>query len=293
MQTELGLGSAQFGVKYGITNAGEKTGQDEVAKILRCASSRGITWLDTAQGYGDAEEVLGMATAEGYNFKTVTKKSPNNRGAIGSLTDTWEKDLLNSLKLLGVEQLYGFLVHEVREFNSEYGQELRHWLASTVERGLVRKVGVSIYNDKDLEGIEDEFTGIIQLPLSIYDQRALRSERISKAKKNGSEIHARSIFLQGLLLVSETEWPGWMPAEVKRHHQTLIGRCRDRGTCLRDTCVEFIRAIAFADVAIVGICSELQLKELVKSWEKNSEWGIEELRGFAIDNDNVLDPRQW
>ena len=53
------LGTAQFGLDYGIANARGKVSFDEVGQILRCALENGIVTLDTAGAYGDSEQMVG------------------------------------------------------------------------------------------------------------------------------------------------------------------------------------------------------------------------------------------
>ena len=56
---KLALGSAQFGLAYGISNSHGKVSMNEVFRILTLAKSLGINTIDTASAYGNSEDVLG------------------------------------------------------------------------------------------------------------------------------------------------------------------------------------------------------------------------------------------
>ena len=68
---KISLGSAQWGLKYGINNIQGIPSDNELKKILNVANINGIKMLDTAQSYGNSELRIGR-----YNenrFKIVTK----------------------------------------------------------------------------------------------------------------------------------------------------------------------------------------------------------------------------
>ena len=68
----IALGTAQFGLDYGIANSDGKVTASEVAAILELAWDGAVRWLDTAAAYGDAEAVVAaMRTAA--NFQVCTK----------------------------------------------------------------------------------------------------------------------------------------------------------------------------------------------------------------------------
>ena len=67
----LALGTAQFGIEYGITNRRGKLREDEISKILSIADSRGVGGLDTAPAYGDSEALLGKLLPQEHTFSVV------------------------------------------------------------------------------------------------------------------------------------------------------------------------------------------------------------------------------
>ena len=53
------LGTAQFGLDYGINNKRGRIRADEVLRMLDEAASSGIDTVDTAYSYGDSEKIIG------------------------------------------------------------------------------------------------------------------------------------------------------------------------------------------------------------------------------------------
>ena len=75
---------------------------------------------------------------------------------------------------------------------------------------------------------------VVQLPVSLYDQRLLANNTLNNLKRENIEIHARSIYLQGLLLTTSREWPLWICKETREHHQKLEDLARKRDCKLID-----------------------------------------------------------
>ena len=70
----IALGTAQFGMDYGIANTKGQVTRSEVKEIIQLAESRGIDTIDTAIVYGESEACLGDAGVQG--FKVITKLPP-------------------------------------------------------------------------------------------------------------------------------------------------------------------------------------------------------------------------
>ena len=69
----LGLGSAQFGLDYGVTNLRGQTTPADVAELLRIAGHAGVRVIDTAPAYGSSEETIGACLPSEHHFRIVTK----------------------------------------------------------------------------------------------------------------------------------------------------------------------------------------------------------------------------
>ena len=76
MSNKLILGTAQFGMKYGINNKIGKIEKNEIMKILNFCKKNNINYFDTASVYGESENKLGnYLKTNNNNFKIITKYS--------------------------------------------------------------------------------------------------------------------------------------------------------------------------------------------------------------------------
>jgi len=195
--SKIALGSVQFGVNYGISNSFGKTPSAEVSRILESAKVHGIETIDTSYNYGDSESVLGSNPLS--SFKIVSKFPFPKDGK------TLDGILSESLQRLNVSSIYGWLCHEPDQLiaNPSIYSEARY----AQEKGLVIKIGASVYTPEQLIkiisliGIPD----IVQVPFNILDRRF--ESILVELKSAGTEIHVRSAFLQGVLLMSPNELP--------------------------------------------------------------------------------------
>ena len=294
MEPQLCLGTAQFGLHYGITNTAGQVAEPEVRALLAEAAAAGLTLLDTAQAYGDAEAVLGRTMPPGHGFQLISKLPAQSQSAfIPEHWSVWENDFARSLVRLGVPTLDSLLLHssvDLRKPGSEY---LREWLLSLRERGLVSRLGVSIYGPADLEGVAPDLLDLVQLPHSLYDQRLLADGTIARLRSQGCAVHARSLYLQGLLLSPTARWPAWVDPVAREHHARLEYLAADRGCSLLECALGFARAQVDLEAVVLGLCSRRELQLLLQAWGRSSPWQEGEWRTWALPDTDVLDPRRW
>ena len=140
MKPSLALGTAQFGLNYGITNKEGKVSIEEASSILKLADKSSIYRLDTAQGYGDAEQVIGKTKINLDNFLISSKLKPivNNNLHL-NFEQIWEKSLYQSLANLGVNSLECLMIHRASDLFSNNKNILLEWLLKTKEKGMIKK----------------------------------------------------------------------------------------------------------------------------------------------------------
>ena len=152
MTPQLCLGTAQFGLAYGITNAAGQVSEQAVAQLLDQAGNAGIRWLDTAQAYGNAEEVLGRHLPKSHQFQLISKLPAQPQHAFRPQdTKLWEQAYQVSCQHMGVQCLHSLLLHAPGDLHKPGGNICRVGCGPT-RRGLVQRIGVSIYTAEDLEG---------------------------------------------------------------------------------------------------------------------------------------------
>lgn len=294
MNPTLCLGTAQFGLPYGITNTTGTVPEKEVSEILKQAQLAGISLLDTAQAYGDAESVLGRNLPAGHSFQLISKLSPQpQRNFTREDLLKWQHSLQNSLIHLGVTSIDAILLHSTDDLRKPGSEYLVNWLHELRESGVVQRLGVSIYEADDLKGIPNDLLDIVQLPLSIYDQRLLNDGTIDHLKSQGCAVHARSIYLQGLLLTESKNWPAWISPEIRNHHMSLEKFAYDRDIDLLSCVLGFALDQEAIEAIVVGLCSCLELQQLIKSCKAGSPFTNKEWTSWSLSCDNFLDPRCW
>lgn len=287
MTPQLCLGTVQFGQAYGITNSTGQVSQAEVKRILDLAMRSGVTLFDTAQSYGESESVLGRC------WPQKTKPCLISKLPAGAAPESWEQNFQDSLQRLGVETLDSFLLHRPADLRGTVGIKLLKWLESLRDRSLVKRIGVSIYEASDLGGLPLKSLQVVQLPLSLYDQRLLRNGTIASLKELGISIHARSIMLQGLLVQPVDHWPACLSTSFREHHQKLTAYLRDRGMSLLDAAIGFVRSCEYLETVLIGVQSHKELEQLLHSWNNATSLNAFIGNNWEWSNNKDLDPRQW
>ena len=168
------------------------------------------------------------------------------------------------------------------------------WLESLKERKLIENIGVSIYEEKDLDNIPLKKINLIQVPISIYNQKIIESGYIKKLALSGKLVHARSCFLQGLLLTKNTFWPNYISKELRIHHMKTESIAKNLNISMLDLNIAFIKQLSFLDSAIIGVTNLNELNQFINSWnKKNININEKVFNSLAWDNLKDIDPRYW
>ena len=203
--SKLALGSANFGLDYGIANNTGKISESGLSEILLFAQEACIDVVDTAQAYGDCEARIGsLCDDTQFNFVTKIGAESADRSRNQNVT----RSVKQSCRRLNQSRLYAVMLHRAEVLLGDHGREVVKELQKLKDHGIVSKVGVSIYSPEILMAISGIVElDIIQVPFNIFDQQILSSGWSDKLKSNGVEIHTRSVFLQGLLLMQQSSLP--------------------------------------------------------------------------------------
>jgi aryl-alcohol dehydrogenase-like predicted oxidoreductase len=287
--SKLGLGTAQWGMKYGIANSTGKPSIEEVGDILNSASLNGITLLDTASAYGDAEYVIGVTRAA-KNFSIVTKilSLDKNDAPIDC-----QSSIDISLKKINTERIFGLLIHDANVLCSSNADRVWSELLDLKKRGTVDKIGISVYYPHQLETILDNFPiDIVQLPFSIYDQRFLQRGLFKKLHDLRVEVHIRSIFLQGILLCPSTKIPKHLNS-IRTHHDNFLSIVDSLRLTPLQAALGFCLAQPLVDRVIVGCESVIQLNEIIRSSLSVNPELIKNFSQLFISDQSILLPINW
>jgi aryl-alcohol dehydrogenase-like predicted oxidoreductase len=284
--SRLGLGTVQFGQAYGISNARGRVSAQDVAAILRQAAAAGLRTLDTAAGYGDAEDVIGGLTRLAQPFRIVTKTIALKNGL-----DAVVARARKSVATLGRERVDFLLVHSAADLMGEGGAELWKALLALRNEGLFGGIGISAYVADDPVALARKFRpDAMQVPLSLLDQRLIQNGALAAIKDLGVEIHARSLFLQGLLFLPEDKLPPKLAAAAD-HLKGLREKFQEAGTTPLAAALAFALDRPEIDVAVVGVTTPDEFSEIVQAATRPSpklDWP-----SCALNDELVLTPSRW
>ncbi len=278
----------QWGLAYGVGNCLGRPSQQELGIMLSHAHSEGISLLDTAHMYGDAESRIGTLHTQG--MRIITKMPALADAASQELGKFLPCAFSESLRNLKVDRVYGYLAHRSADITGEHGKEVRAFLDDLRASGKAEKVGVSIYEADELQEVLRVFPpDIVQLPLNVFDQRLLRDGTLAELKAAGVEVHVRSVFLQGLLLLDLERIPSYfepMRPLLARWH----AKAGEQGLTLPEASLSFVRELPEVDQMIIGTESLKQMREVIKAYR--TPFALD-ASGLACHDPQWLDPRRW
>jgi aryl-alcohol dehydrogenase-like predicted oxidoreductase len=255
------IGTAQFGMHYGIAGA-RKNSLNAVKSIVGLARQYGIDSFDTAPVYGDAERVLGKV---GVSGSRITTKLPPLLPGYNDIKAFVESHVSNSISCMRLDKVEELLVHNPQDLIGENGDALYGALLDLKNRGLVRRVGVSVYTPTELALLSSIYKfDTIQLPFNVFDRRFVESDLVARLKLSGVELHARSIFLQGLLLMKRDRVP--VKFEKWNHlFEKFDAYCSELGLSRLAYCLAYVFHEPLIDRVLIGVNSMQQLEEIVQS----------------------------
>lgn len=284
----LGLGTVQFGLPYGaVADHGGRPASD-VDDVLDRARELGISVLDTAAAYGESEARLGASGRLG-GFRVVTKTAAVDAADAASAKAQVLAGAARSRQLLGVEVLDGLLVHDPRDLLTEAGKGVVEAGLELRADGLVRAFGASVYEAEQLDVVAGAFEpDIVQLPLNVLDQRLLRSGHVAALRAAGTEVHVRSVLLQGLLAAPASARPAALAAAAP-HLDRVAAAAAGAGLSPLELALGFAAGLD-VDVVLVGARTVAELDDCAAALVARPGLDVADL---AVDDADVVDPRRW
>jgi aryl-alcohol dehydrogenase-like predicted oxidoreductase len=267
MAAELVLGSVQLGLSYGAANRTGKPSRGTALRLVRRALDAGVRSIDTARAYGDSEERLGEALSGRKTVRTITKLSPltglaenASRGETRAAVDVSIAQSLAALKRTRIDCL---LLHRAQHMVSHDGA-IWERLIELLEDGTVLALGVSVQTpDEALAALGCADVRHIQLPFNLMDWRWRDAGVITKIMARAQvTVHARSVFLQGLLANDARVWPHIDGVDARGLTQRVGELAEQYGReSAADLCVAYARGQCWIDGVVVGMETENQLEE--------------------------------
>ena len=284
----LAIGTAQFGLDYGVSNQIGQVSQNDVERILKAAQAAGVQILDTASDYGNSELSLGLAGVNSFDVITKFGAMPKDTTAVKRWV--FEK-IESSVSRLKVDSLHGCLMHHPSDLLGPHGDNIYAALLENKAQGLIKNIGISIYSPVELDQLSHRFEfDIIQAPMNIFDRRLDSSGWLAWLKKSNTQIHIRSVFLQGLLLMDAEARP-----EYFRHWELLFKKydswLAGSPHSAIEACIGFIQQFGSVEEIIVGIASLSQLDAIIKACSSNALMRVPS--DFCSDDIELIDPTKW
>lgn len=267
-RAELVLGTVQLGVPYGAANSTGMPPRETAIRLLRRAASMGVAAFDTARAYGDAEDRIGSAFEGATPVETITKLDPLARlpddASPADAEAATDESVARSLVALKRTSLDTLLLHRAAHVTSHNGA-IWNRLNELRKAGVIGRIGVSAQSPEDAHlALAAEGLGHIQLPFNVLDWRwAERGVIEVLRRRRDVTVHARSIFLQGLLAREDANlWPHITGVDPDRILFTLnsLARALNRKNAA-DLCLAYARGQDFIDGVVVGMETENQLSE--------------------------------
>ncbi len=283
----LVIGTANFGNNYGLTSG--IIDSENAQNIINFAEQNHVHTIDTAYLYPNSYETL--LNIDLKNFKITTKtpkfshcKSKNN--ILDLFRDFFKKTNL-TFKLGSIRAI---LFHDASDLLSEYGDIIYRELRKVTDLHNI-KIGISIYDVDELLILDRYDLDIVQAPVNIFDQRFISGDVVGLFQKKNIELHVRSIFLQGLLLMDLEKIKNSRPEAVK-YVKKLDTYCLNNNISRLEICLLFIKKIQSISSCLVGVNGLNELQEIIKCWNKHNLYNIN-FNNLGVNDDTVRDPRKW
>ena len=281
----LALGTAQFGLAYGLNNEAGQPAVSTVAEVLAAAQAAGLTLLDTAAAYGNSEARLGELVGTNPAFELITKLPAGPPVQVA-------QHLAESLARLRQPQLYGVLFHAFNPLQAEPAA----WQALQAARtaGQVARIGVSLYHPHEAEWLlaQGWDVDLVQVPYNVLDQRF--ATVLPRLAAHGVEVHVRSAFLQGLLLREPADLPVFFQPLAPKLRQ-LRALATEAGVPLPAALLLFAAYAPGVARAVVGVDSVANLHEnlAAASYLAAAERLRPALAALAESTDTFILPYAW
>jgi len=284
--TKIVLGTAQFGMDYGINNVRGAIPRNEVFDILKMAMQSGIDVVDTAQAYGESENIIGDFIRSNHSDINVISKLP----ACGH--EEVRKIVTVSMERLCLTSIFGYLLHDF----SSYRKNSKVWyeLEKLKKEKKIRKIGFSLYLPSELDVLlkSDLEIDIVQVPFNVFDQRF--SEYFAELRKRSVEVYARSVFLQGIVF-KDYRTLGSHFDPIKDKIKMLSFLSKKSGIPIVALCINFALINDCIDRVVVGVNNLQNMREIIIAPRYGSavRTMMSELLSLREDQEKVLLPFRW
>lgn len=295
------IGTALFGLNYGQADRKIRIGDRILEELLDYCFEKGITVFDTAPGYGDAEERIAQyidsKNLNQYNDLEIITKTPHfdSQATKAELYKIFKENVERFREKIGERVKLGLLCHQPDALINQNRSDVYHALSALRQDGIVDKIGISIYDTYQIEGIERNWSlDILQAPLNIFDQRFENSPIVHALRLQGTQIHARSIFLQGLLLQSTEDLNSYFKSGVRFKALTAFQNFVETSNISKlFACLNYVLHVGCVDKVIIGVYDKEELTSIMNVIGHTEFKKPIQFKRFSTNDVDLIDPRRW
>lgn len=272
-------------MNYGINNFLGKIKPKKSLEILDFAKKNGITYLDTAPTYGNAHEVIGdfhCKTNQG-RFNIITK-IPNDVKEVNL-----EDEIKKYLNILNIKKINTLLFHSTFKYSNFQNRD--KILTAIKNKRLVKKFGVSIYNNSEVKSfIDNPLIEVVQLPFNLLDNYTQRIKVIELLKKRNKMIYSRSTFLQGIFFKKKLN----LELEIEKKINSLRNIAKNNQLTIEQLAIQYSLFYKEIDKIILGVDSLDHLKNNLLSEKDKLDYDlVNKINEINIKNPEILNPSLW
>jgi len=284
---KLVLGTVQFGLPYGINNDSGMPSLENVFSILGFAKDNNIHFLDTAVGYGFAEERIGK-----FHSNNPTKIfEVNTKFSKGRIKDPLEQ-VISSIERLKVSFINTIMFHSLYDYINN-----RDKIALLFKESKdihFKKFGVSVYTVEELEILKNiEEIEVVQVSFNLLDNESKKGAILSELKILGKEIHVRSCFLQGLFFKSTEKLTGKLKS-LSKYLNIIKTIAKENNLSTGQLALCYCLSKPYIDYVLIGVDSKEQLQQNMNWASKNLNKNIvSEVDRIDINDEELLNPSKW
>ena len=284
MIKKLVLGTVQLGLDYGINNQSGKPSQEKAFEILDTAFEKGIKILDTAEAYGDAQDVIGQFLKRNpqKKFKIISKLAANNVVK----PDAFINNIERNCTVLNVNELYGYMFHNYQSFKENIN--LYDKLLLVKEKKFIKKAGISLYTNNEIEDILNNYKGFdfIQIPFNLFDNATQRKALLDKAKSQNIEVHIRSVFLEYKALPQKLR-------VLEPYLEQLNEIKQEYSLNTLTLALQYVLQKEYIDYVLIGVETSEQLISNINSCLKKAHIPHQVIDAIDILENKLLNPSNW
>lgn len=283
----LALGTVQFGLPYGVANSQGQVSLAIAKDMVGFIRDFGLDTIDTAIGYGESEQALGKIGVGDFNVVSKLLPIP----ATVNDADAWvQSETEASLDRLKIDSLCGLLLHRSSDLSGPQGSELYEAMRKLRDNGKVKKIGISIYSPVELDTFSGKFDfDLIQAPFNLIDRRLNTSGWLKRLKDQGCEVHVRSTFLQGLLLMPRSTIPVKFGKWGKLWDQWSHW-LQQNGEDAVHACLAYPLSFPEVDRVVVGANDLEQLRHIASAASREPRLQFPNL---VCDDEALINPAKW